>query len=214
MQKFPISIGERRRRGAGMQTVINFILIILVAVLVLEVVFFSRFKRFYIVGASMYPTLVGAEQPDEAGGDYVYADTAAEAQRWDIVVINALDRWTNERTTIIKRVIAFEGEEVELVRGKLYIDGEEIDEPYVDPQNNDPADRYNTMSARVVDEGCVFVLGDNRNVSVDSRDEKKYGMIDEDDIIGVVAEWSLSMRWLINPISTFFDFSLAGCAGK
>ena len=126
MQKFPISIGERRRRGAATQTFINCILIILVAVLVLEVTFFSRYKRFYIVGASMYPTLVGAEEPDEAGGDYVYADTAAEAQRWDIVVINARDRQTDKRTTIIKRVIAFEGEKVELVRGRLYIDGEEI----------------------------------------------------------------------------------------
>ena len=61
MESFPISIGKRRSgRAAGVA--INIILVVLIVIILAEIVFFSRFRRFYVVGESMYPTLIGAER--------------------------------------------------------------------------------------------------------------------------------------------------------
>ena len=216
MDKFPISIGGRPQNRA-LSIALNIILFVLVLVIVLELTFFSRFRRFYVVGRSMYPTLVGAEYTQsgaiDSSGDYVYADRFASPERGDIVIITT-DNGDGGSITIIKRVIAFAGESVELVRGVLYINGEETAEPYVSPEFNTPSLAKNTYELTVVPEGCIFVLGDNRDYSVDSRGH--YGMIDVDDVEGVVAEWSLSVRWLVNPFSRFFDFTLpnvfSGCS--
>ena len=219
MEQFPISLD--RRRGEASSVFINILLVLLVVIILLELTFFTRFKKFYVSGDSMYPTLVGAEYKTDAsgnrinspGGDYVYADTIAVPQRFDIVIINA-DNGQGQRKTIIKRVIGLEGDKVELERGVLYINDERIDEPYVDPQNNDPEYADNTVGPYIVDEGCIFVLGDNRTNSSDSR--SGYGMIELDEVIGVVEEWSTNLRWLVTPVSTFFDFTLpslfSGCA--
>ena len=217
MEQFPISIGKLRQGSRAASVALNVILILLVLIIVFELTFFSRFKRFYVVGQSMYPTLTGAdytynsvgERIIEAGGDYVYADTATTPQRGDIVVITTSN--SGSLATIIKRAIAFGGEKVELVDGALYIDGALIEEPYVSPENNQS--ERNTYPETLVPEGYVFVLGDNRDNSNDSRGD--YGMIALSDIVGVVPEWSMNMRGFITPISTFFDFTLpsvfSGC---
>lgn len=217
MEQFPISIGKRRQGSRAASVALNVILILFVLIIVFELTFFSRFKRFYVVGQSMYPTLTGAdytynsvgERIIEAGGDYVYADTAATPQRGDIVVITTSN--SGSLATIIKRAIAFGGEKVELVDGALYIDGALIEEPYVSPENNQS--ERNTYPETLVPEGYVFVLGDNRDNSNDSRGD--YGMIALSDIVGIVPEWSMNMRGFITPISTFFDFTLpsvfSGC---
>lgn len=216
MEQFPISLD--RRRGEASSVFINILLVLLVVIILLELTFFTRFKKFYVSGDSMYPTLVGAEYKTDAsgnrinspGGDYVYGDTSANVERFDIVVIE------QPSYPIIKRVIAFGGETVELIKGELYIDGERIDEPYVLPECNDPSNNYNTYGPEIVPEGCIFVLGDNRNASIDSRDH--YGMIDIGDVVGVVEQWSLDLRWLITPFNTFFDFTLpsifSGCKNQ
>ena len=102
------------------------------------------------------------------------------------------------------------------IKGELYIDGERVDEPYVLPECNDPSNNYNTYGPEIVPEGCIFVLGDNRNASIDSRDH--YGMIDIGDVVGVVEQWSLDLRWLITPFNSFFDFTLpsifSGCKNQ
>ena len=215
MESFPISIGKRRSgRAAGVA--INIILVVLIVIILAEIVFFSRFRRFYVVGESMYPTLVGAERTVSgrirSGGDYVYADTQAQPQRGDIVVITTEDG-DGQMTTIIKRVIAFGGETVELEGGVLFINGEEIAEPYINPDYNDPDYINNNYGPVTVEAECVFVLGDNRNASNDSRGE--YGFIPVGDVVGVVEEWSLDLRWLVTPVCTFFDFTLpsvfSGC---
>ena len=62
-------------------------------------------------------------------------------------------------------MIAVGGETVELRGGKVYIDGVALDEPYVSEENID----YDTVGTWTVSENCVFVLGDNRRVSIDSH---------------------------------------------
>lgn len=67
----------------------------------------------------------------------------------------------------VKRVIALEGQTVDILDGKVFVDGEALDEPYYTgtTEITDPTVEY----PLTVDEGCVFVMGDNRPRSKDSR---------------------------------------------
>ena len=85
---------------------------------------------------------------------------------------------------LVKRVIATEGQTVEIDfdRGRVYVDGELLDEPYIaEPTRN----QLDFKGAQTVPEGCVFVMGDNRNASSDSR-KAEIGMVDERLIVGKV----------------------------
>lgn len=218
MNEFPICIG--RRSGNGVSMALNVVLLILVFVLALELVFFSRFKRFYVVGSSMYPTLIGADDEYSAGGDYVYADIYAAPQRGDIVVITTEkcgDAAAEKKMiTIIKRVIAMEGDSVELRAGKLYLNDAPVSEPYVEDACNTPSLDKNNFERVMVPDGCIFVLGDNRDASNDSRG--CYGMIESDDVVGVVADWSLALKGAVTAFGSFFDFTVpgifSGCSGQ
>lgn len=92
--------------------------------------------------------------------------------RGDIVVIK---RPQGRSDPLIKRIIALPGETVEIHDGHVYINGELLDEPYITQPT------LGAMAARLVPEEHVFVLGDNRNASNDSR---AFGMVPFDDIIG------------------------------
>ena len=85
---------------------------------------------------------------------------------------------------IVKRIIATEGQTVDIDfdDGVVYVDGKALDEPYV----NEPVhDRENFEGKITVPEGCVFVMGDNRNASTDSRDAR-LGCVDTRYIMGRV----------------------------
>ena len=89
-----------------------------------------------------------------------------------------------EDEPIVKRVIAVEGQTVDIDfdDGVVYVDGKALDEPYV----NEPVhDRENFEGKITVPEGCVFVMGDNRNASTDSRDAR-LGCVDTRYIMGRV----------------------------
>ena len=97
------------------------------------------------------------------------------------IVVAAKDSFKNGEP-IIKRVIATEGQTVDIdfVNGIVYVDGVALDEPYT----NTPTNLYEGVSFPLtVDEGCVFVMGDNRNESKDSR-SPEIGLIDCREILG------------------------------
>jgi signal peptidase I len=83
----------------------------------------------------------------------------------------------------VKRVIATEGETVMLKSGKVYVNGKELNEPYL------PAGSVTWGSTKTGDqffnlgENEYFVLGDNRKVSIDSRE---YGPVPEENILGLI----------------------------
>ncbi len=139
-------------------------------------VFLLLFRVVVVSGSSMKNTLVD--------GDYILLLNSvfyAEPQAGDIIV--ASKQSFEDGEPIIKRVIATEGQTVKIIRedneiqAKVYVDGVLLDEPYIaTPTTND----YICVT---VDEGCVFVMGDNRQWSRDSRSQD-IGQIDRREILG------------------------------
>lgn len=91
----------------------------------------------------------------------------------------------------VKRIIAMPGQTIDLVDGKVYVDGEMLDEPYYDGLTTsiDPTVEYPIT----VDDDCVFVMGDNRTRSKDSR-SSELGQVPFKSILGKsqVRIWPLS----------------------
>lgn len=74
-----------------------------------------------------------------------------------------------KKTSYIKRVIGIEGDHIEIKDGKVYLNGEESEENYLDEGVKTTMETYGVYSDIVVPEGYVFVMGDNREHSIDSR---------------------------------------------
>ena len=97
------------------------------------------------------------------------------------VVVFKKDEYDPERA-LVKRVIATEGQviNIDFDEGIVYVDGEPIVEDYIlEPTTN----KLDFIGPQTVPEGCVFVMGDNRNASTDSR-KKEIGMVDSRLILG------------------------------
>ena len=141
--------------------------ILLVLLLVLRVVIVS--------GTSMLPTLVG--------GDYLLLISTPlyHSPEYGDIIVASKDSFENGEP-IIKRVIAVEGQTVDIdfQTGTVYVDGVALQEPYI---NSATTLDEGTKLPLVVDEGCVFVLGDNRGRSQDSR-SPAIGLIDNREILG------------------------------
>ncbi len=147
----------------------------LVTALLCVTILFSFFMRTIgVSGTSMVPTLHNK--------DYLIVSRMFyEPKPGDIVV---LTKKSFLEDSIVKRVIAVEGQEVyiDFNAGTVYIDGVLQNEPYV----NTPTNRFEGVSfPQTVPEGCVFVMGDNRNGSDDSR-HSDLGMVDKSLILGHV----------------------------
>ncbi len=89
------------------------------------------------------------------------------------------------RGPIVKRVIAVGGQTVEIdyAAGTVLVDGLPLEEPYLNEVMCAPSDPHETISSATVPEGCLFVMGDNRNHSSDSRDER-LGVVDARYVLG------------------------------
>ena len=148
---------KRRRKKRG-RSLAEFVVIILVAV-VLVFGFIRPFvvKSFWIPSQSMVPTL--------EVGDRLFVNKFIyrfiEPDRGDIVVFDSPE----SDDELIKRVVAVPGDRVRVVNGELKLNGEFQDEPYVKPQFPDGS----VYGPTKVPEGQVFVMGDNRGNSADSR---------------------------------------------
>ena len=190
--------------------VLNVLIVIMVIALIIEISFGINYAGYYVVHSSMNPTLTGAEEYDKEGGDYVYINKNAKPTYGDIVVVSK-----DKDTTIIKRVIALGGDRVRLINGVLEVkkgDGEFeiVSEPYVAAENN-TSNSKNTYPKNGLDEGhlvadgAMFLLGDNRDISVDSRDDGDYPLT---SLYGVVTNWSLKNKKFLTGLHTYFKFQL------
>ena len=141
----------------------------------LLVVFLLVFRLIVVSGDSMYSTLVD--------GDYMLLLSNVfyrEPDHGDIVVVSKQS--FDDGAPIVKRVIAKEGQivDIDFGQGIVYVDGLPLTEAYI----STPTTVYEGVSFPViVEEGCVFVLGDNRAVSKDSR-SPEIGFVDKREILG------------------------------
>lgn len=213
MQNIASKCLYERRKPSYINLILNVIIALFVIVLIGELIFNSVYTNIYVKGSSMVPTLIGADNAQglvTEGGDYVFVNTRVTPDYYDIVVTQT-ENAQGTAYNVIKRVIAFGGDTVKIDRGQLWIKykGEseftKIDEPYVSEENNDPYLAVNTFGEHVVEEGCMFLLGDNRDVSEDSRRRGDYPIT---SLVGVVPEWSLKYKSIITSIYTFFEFKL------
>ncbi|MGI5977093.1 MAG: signal peptidase I [Candidatus Limivicinus sp.] len=148
----------------------------LISALIVAVVLFVFFIRVIDVsGTSMNPTLNNQDKMLVSGLFY-------KPKAGDIVVFKK-DEYDPDKA-LVKRVIATEGQEINIDfdRGIVYVDGEALEEDYISEPTTTKID---FIGPRTVPEGCVFVMGDNRNMSTDSRKEE-IGMVDNRLIIGRV----------------------------
>ncbi len=159
-------------RKKSMTNLYDFASILVSAVLAVGLIFTFLFKISVVDGPSMMNTLQNGDKLIITARDW-------KVEYGDIVVISQPNIYEK---VLIKRVIATAGQTVvvDAAHGRVLIDGKEIYEPYI-------AERMslqgNMKYPLTVPEGCVFVMGDNRNHSSDSRD-KGIGIIDERYIVG------------------------------
>ncbi|MBC2026831.1 type I signal peptidase SipX [Listeria welshimeri] len=148
-------------------------------------------------GASMNPTL--------HDGEHLFINKVSDPKRFDIIVFPAPDE---ENAEYIKRVIGLPGDKVEYKEDQLYINDKKYDEPYLDSEkdalksgylttdvNGDPnftmAEIKGSNGSLIVPEGQLFVLGDNRQVSKDSR---YIGFISQESVLGKVISFGKSLK--------------------
>lgn len=158
--------------------------LVYIAVVVILALLWNAFllSPLKIIGPSMNPALVE--------GDVVFVNklsyTFGDVERFDIVVFPY--KYDNSRK-LVKRVIALPNEKVEIKDGALYINDEEFKEyygVYIERNDGEQSTTYVNWGPVTLGDDEVFVLGDNRNQSDDSR-SSDVGLVKTDDIIGKVS---------------------------
>lgn len=165
-----VVIDEENTRRHRRRQLIEWAIVILAAFIAAAVLRATVVQAFSIPSVSMEETLLV--------GDRVLVNKQnRDANVGDIVVFHRPPG--QEAATIkdlIKRVVAVEGDHVEAQNGKLMVNGKFVDEPYLEPGTRTDMDRAYDLRR-----GEVFVMGDNRGQSADSR---VFGPIKKSSIIG------------------------------
>ncbi len=196
----PDDRGRRRGRPAWLEFPILVVSALLIAVFIKTFLF----QAFWIPSSSMEDTLhvndrvlvskLAFRFGDIQRGDVVVFDDPNGTPSGESVVEAVLRNLresvglSTPRSEFIKRVIAVGGDTVEVTDGVLLVNGEVVEEPYLHP-TSDMAD----FGPETISEGHIFVLGDNRNASQDSR---IFGEVEESSVVGnaFVIIWPID-RW-------------------
>jgi signal peptidase I len=180
-------------------TLRDWIVVIIVALAIATIIRVFILQQFYIAGPSMETTLFQDNRVLVSKFSYRFFDI----NRGDVVVFDRVtkDGGTVQHDDLIKRVIGLSGEKIEIKSCIVFINDQPLLEPYLDAFDLGQStleDRCRTpvMEPLVVPPGDVFVMGDNRPQSFDSR---MFGPIDESLIVGraFVVVWPLSMAKLL-----------------
>ncbi len=176
-------------------------LVEIVETLVLTLVIFFVIQNFI---AQPYQVQQNSMERTLEPGQYVLVDKLTPRwdpyKRGDVVVFSPPPTWTTDPTPFIKRVIGLPGDDVEVKDdGKVYVNGVALDEPYTykNAQGiNEPTVPLGDTSSWVVPAGDMFVMGDHRQKSADSR---AFGPIPESSVIGraFLRYWPISTIGII-----------------
>lgn len=150
--------------------------------------------RAWVVQPYVVPT--SSMSPTIEVGDHILANKyvylTAEPAVGDIIVV---DDPTGEVDTLVKRVVAVAGQTIELVDGRVVVDGVPLDEPYAHGLPSDPLAGGVTLPY-TVPEGEVWLMGDNRTNSKDSR---AFGAVPVNTVHGRV----FAIYWPVDRIGSF-----------
>lgn len=176
------------KKKSKKQQILSWVLVIATALLIALLVRTFVFAPVKVDGLSMYPTY--------ENGDRVFIEKITGPNRYDIVVFDAPVSTGDEGKYFIKRVIGIPGDKIEFKNGELYLNGKKHPESYLadgmktyrEPGDGDGNFTLEDVTGKsVVPKGKLFVLGDNREGSMDGR---MFGFIDDSSIDGVVLQFS------------------------
>ena len=185
------------KQRSQLRAVWEWVFVVVIAIGAAMLIRLFLFQQYYIDGPSMQTTLMPQDRVLVNKMSYKLHDI----HRGDVIVF---DRVTNQvqHDDLIKRVLGLPGETLEIRSCIVYVDGVQVDEPYLNPEQTsqiEPSARcgsHTDMAPIEVPEDMVFVMGDNRVQSFDSRD---FGPIDTDKVRGraFVVIWPASAwAWL------------------
>ncbi len=170
---------QSSRKRQIITAVICVLVVAIIAVALALIIKTYVIATYTVDGISMYPTLdggAGAENDaDATNGETLYLNRLAKVKRGDIVVF--IPGWNGSDKALVKRVIAVGGDHLQIVDGKVYINGELLDEPYINGAMNNNYDGLDV----VIEDGNMFCMGDNRNHSSDCR---AYGQVPVSCLVG------------------------------
>ncbi len=174
---------DKRRREKN-TVLLDWFEAILMAVVLMFLVLVFAVRMVNVNGVSMEPTLYEGDQ-------LIVLSAAYKPQHGDIVVVSGEN---TVGTPIVKRVIGLGGDEVDIdfETGEVSVNGEVLQEDYVSAPTTLA---YDVQFPVTVPNGYLFLLGDNRPQSKDSRDSE-IGFVDERDLLGEVV-------WQLFPIEHF-----------
>ena len=157
--------------------------IVLAFVLALGITYFVTGTRVH--GASLNPTLeeqdflIVINNKNVKHGDIVIVDTNLKITSKDIEGLGPISKFRIGKTkNLIKRVIAVEGDSIQLSNGEVFLNGEKLEENYINGSQTN-----GNIFIEKIPEGKVFVMGDNRGNSLDSRNSE-IGLVSIKDIKG------------------------------
>ncbi len=183
-------VGNGKHKRSGL---VEWIVVVAVAISSALLVRAYVLQQFAVEGTSMLTSLHPSDRVLVNKLSYRLHDP----RRGDVVVLKRIESNSQERD-LIKRVVALPGETVEYRDCQLFVDGSLVNEPYLDPQvvaaNHCGADQL----AVEVERDHVFVMGDNRGGSLDSRDSS-VGQVAYSNLIGraFVVMWPFGdWQWL------------------
>ena len=155
-------------------TVFDWLGSLFMALVIVLLIMTFGFRIIDVDGKSMEPTLIDTDK-------VAITDLFYTPHNGDIVIISHAEEYPKP---LVKRVIATAGQElrIDYDKNEVYVDGEKLDEPYIQGMTVH-GDIPETELNGIVPEGKVFVMGDNRGISLDSR-YRQIGFIDESYIIG------------------------------